>query len=43
MISTLKLTTQTFIGREEEKKLGQILTYLMELPDCAEFINPVDW
>jgi hypothetical protein len=35
MLSTLKLTTLTYIGRDEEKKLSQILTYLMELPDSS--------
>ncbi len=43
MLSTLRLSTLTYIGRDEEKKLGQILTSLMELSDAAEFINPVDW
>lgn len=43
MQSTLRLSTLTYIGRDEEKKLGQILTSLMELSDAAEFINPVDW
>lgn len=43
MLSSLRLTTLTVIGREEEKKLSQMLVYLMELPDSAEFINPVDW
>lgn len=43
MLSTLKLTTLTGIGREEEKKLSLILTYLIELPEASEFIHPVDW
>jgi len=32
MLSTLKLTTVTYIGREEEKKLALILSYLIDLP-----------
>lgn len=43
MLSSLKLNTLTFIGREEEKKLNQIIAYLMDLPEAAEFIHPVDW
>jgi hypothetical protein len=43
MLSTLKLQTLTGIGREEEKKLTLILTYLIELPEASEFIHPVDW
>lgn len=43
MLSTLKLQTLTGIGREEEKKLSLILTYLIELPEASEFIHPVDW
>lgn len=43
MLSSLKLNTITYIGREEEKKLTQIITYLMDLPEASEFIHPVDW
>ncbi len=43
MISTLKLTSVTYIGREEEKKLGLIISYLIDMPEAGEFINPVDW
>ena len=43
MLSTLRLNTITYIGREEEKKLNQIITYLMDLPEATEFIHPVDW
>jgi hypothetical protein len=43
MMSSLKLNTQTFIGREEEKKINQIISYLMDLPEAAEFLHPVDW
>ena len=43
MLSSLKLNTITYIGREEEKKLTQIITYLMDLPEATEFIHPVDW
>lgn len=43
MFSSLKLNSLTFIGREEEKKLNQIISYLMDLPEAAEFIHPVDW
>ena len=43
MLSSLKLNTVTYIGRDEEKKLMQIITYLMDLPEAAEFVHPVDW
>ena len=43
MLSSLRLTSLTYIGREEEKKLHQIITYLMDLPEASEFIHPVDW
>lgn len=35
MFSSLKLNTLTYIGREEEKKLNQIITYLMDLPEAS--------
>lgn len=43
MLSSLRLTTFTGIGREEEKKLSLILTYLIDMPEATEFIHPVDW
>jgi hypothetical protein len=43
MISTLKLNSVTYIGRDEEKKLGLIISYLIDMPEAAEFIHPVDW
>lgn len=43
MLSSLKLNTLTYIGREEEKKLNQIIGHLMDLPEASEFIHPVDW
>ena len=43
MQSSLRLNTVTYIGREEEKKLTLIITFLIELPDAHEFIHPVDW
>lgn len=43
MFSTLKLNSITYIGREEEKKLTLIITFLIDLPEASEFIHPVDW
>lgn len=43
MLSTLKLSSVTYIGREEEKKLGLIISYLIDMPEATEFIHPVDW
>lgn len=43
MLSSLKLTSVTYIGREEEKKLGLIISYLIDMPEAGEFIHPVDW
>lgn len=43
MLSSLKLNTVTYIGREEEKKLTLIITFLIDLPEASEFIHPVDW
>lgn len=43
MFSSLKLTSVTYIGREEEKKLGLIISYLIDMPEAGEFIHPVDW
>ena len=35
MLSSLKLNTLTYIGREEEKKLMQIISYLLDLPEAT--------
>lgn len=43
MLSSLKLNSVTYIGRDEEKKLSTIVTYLIDTPEAAEFLNPVDW
>jgi hypothetical protein len=43
MMSSLKLSSVTYIGREEEKKLGLIISYLIDMPEATEFIHPVDW
>jgi hypothetical protein len=43
MFSSLKLTSVTYIGREEEKKLSLIISYLIDMPEAGEFIHPVDW
>lgn len=43
MLSSLKLNSVTYIGREEEKKLGLIISYLIDMPEATEFIHPVDW
>ena len=43
MNSSLKLTTQTPLGKEELKKINNILTSLFDNQDSYEFRNPVDW
>lgn len=43
MLSSLKLASVTYIGREEEKKLSLIISYLIDMPEATEFIHPVDW
>lgn len=42
-MSTLKLTNSTPLGRDEQRKLSLILNYLIDNPEAAEFLNPVDW
>jgi hypothetical protein len=43
MLSSLKLTTNTVIGKEELKKLNIILQSLLDNNDSFEFRQPVDW
>jgi hypothetical protein len=43
MLSTLRLTTTTMLGKDEEKKLSLILSYLIDNPEATEFLHPVDW
>lgn len=31
------------MGKEEEKKLVFILNYLIDNPEAAEFLQPVEW
>ena len=41
MLSSLKLTSTTILGKDEEKKLMLILSYLVDNPEAAEFLYPV--
>lgn len=43
MNSSLKLTSQTPLGKEELKKINNILTNLFDNNDSYEFRQPVDW
>lgn len=35
MLSTLRLTNSTVLGKDEEKKLSLILSYLIDNPEAA--------
>ena len=43
MLSSLKLTSTTILGKDEDKKLTLILSYLVDNPEAAEFLYPVEW
>lgn len=43
MMSTLKLTSRTILGKEETKKVKTILQSLMDNNDSYDFRVPVDW
>lgn len=43
MLSSLKLNSTTVLGKDEEKKLTLILNYLIDNPEAAEFLHPVEW
>lgn len=43
MLSSLKLTTCTPLGKEEVKKLKTIWQSLQDNNDSLEFRHPVDW
>lgn len=39
----LGLTTSTLIGKEESKRLHQLVQALLDNPQTADFRQPVDW
>jgi hypothetical protein len=41
--SSLGLVTSTLIGKEENKKLQQLVQALLDNPSTSEFRQPVDW
>jgi hypothetical protein len=41
--SNLGLVTSTLIGKEESKKLQQLVQALLDNSDTPEFRQPVDW
>jgi hypothetical protein len=43
MISTLKLTSKTYLGKDEMKKVKTILQALNDCNESFDFRNPVDW
>lgn len=43
MLSSLKLFSKTPIGKDEQKKLKNILQSLLTSNDSIEFRVPVDW
>jgi hypothetical protein len=43
MLSSLKLETKTFLGKEELKKVKTIWQSLRDNNDSSEFRKPVDW
>jgi hypothetical protein len=43
MLSTLKLSSTTPIGKDENKKILIILSSLFESNDSYDFREPVDW
>lgn len=43
MLSSLKLHSSTILGKDEDKKLSLILNYLIDNPEAAEFLYPVEW
>jgi hypothetical protein len=43
MISSLRLTSKTTLGKDELKKVNVILQKLIDCNDSAEFRQPVDW
>lgn len=43
MLSTLKLTSRTPLGKDEIKKVKTIIELLLDSNDSFEFRAPVDW
>ena len=43
MLSSLKLSSRTILGKEETKKVNTILMSLMDSNDSYDFRQPVDW
>jgi hypothetical protein len=43
MLSTLKLSSKTFLGKDEIKKVKTILQALNDCSESFDFRNPVDW
>ena len=43
MLSSMKLSQTTLMGKEEAKKIRTIIQSLLDKPESYDFQNPVDW
>lgn len=43
MLSSMKLTPSTMLGKEESKKIKTIIQCILDKPESFEFQAPVDW